>query len=62
MSSQKNTLSTFGSGALLTTLAIGMGNAFANETVEQCDKADTQCTEEAWSLYASMAFVILFTT
>lgn len=50
MSSQKNTPFTLGSGALLTTLAIGMGNTFANETVEQCDKADMQCTEESIEL------------
>lgn len=50
MFSQKHTLSTLGSGALLTTLAIGMGNAFANETTEKCDSADLQCTEEAIEL------------
>jgi hypothetical protein len=27
-----------------------MGNTFANETVEQCDKADMQCTEESIEL------------
>lgn len=50
MYSQKNTLSTLGSGALLTTLAIGMGNAFANETPEKCKSYDSECSEEAIEL------------
>lgn len=50
MSSHKNTFSTLGSGALLTTLALGMGSAFANTAADKCNTDDVQCTEEAMEL------------
>lgn len=50
MSIDNNTRSTIGSGALFTTLALGLGSAFASDAIEKCDEKDALCSEEAIEL------------
>jgi catecholate siderophore receptor len=50
MSSRHNSLSTLGSHALLTTLALTVGQANANDTINSCEDADTECTQQAIEL------------
>lgn len=50
MPENNNTLSRLGSQALLTTLAISMSSAYANESSENCESTDKICNQQAVEL------------
>ena len=50
MSTSQNKRSSLGSHALLTTLALTMGQVHANDTADKCDQADKECDTQAVEL------------